>query len=167
MQTAYYVILLSGTLIFTCLIPLTVVYILYKQKRIEDIRIENRSERNLPYLYGIASTAVWCFFLWYVLKMPHCIIMMACGATIALILVAIMNYWWKISAHLSCMGALIGSVAGFSWYTGHFNLWLLPTLCFVALLLMYARLYLKAHTPMQIVCGFLLGLIITFSASLI
>jgi membrane-associated phospholipid phosphatase len=33
--------------------------------------------------------------------------------------------------------------------------------------LMYARLYLNAHTPMQVVCGFLLGLTTTFLPILI
>ena len=37
----------------------------------------------------------------------------------------------------------------------------------VSLLLMYARLYLNAHTPMQVVCGYILGLICTFIPNLI
>ena len=37
----------------------------------------------------------------------------------------------------------------------------------LALLLMYARIYLNAHTPSQVVCGFLLGLIGTFTPTLI
>ena len=37
----------------------------------------------------------------------------------------------------------------------------------LSLLLMYARIYLKAHTPMQVVCGYLLGLVFTFVPNVI
>ena len=38
----------------------------------------------------------------------------------------------------------------------------LPVVLMVlALLLMYARIYLNAHTPLQVIAGFLLGLVLT------
>ena len=124
--------------------------------------MEDREERSVPYIYAVFSAAIWCFFLWHVMKIPSFIVMMSVAATIVLGLVAVINRWWKISAHLSCFGALIGGVAGYCWYTSNFNLWLIPTLLGLALILMYSRLYLKAHTAMQVVCGFLLGMITTF-----
>jgi beta-lactamase regulating signal transducer with metallopeptidase domain len=42
-------------------------------------------------------------------------------------------------------------------------LWIL----IVSLLLMYARLYLNAHTPLQVVCGYILGIVCTFTPNLI
>ncbi len=163
LSSAYIWLLLGGTLLLTCIIPFSVILLMIRQGQLRDAYIDNKDLRLVPYIYSIAATIAWCLFLWRVMKMPAVVTLMVSGATLALVIVTVINRWWKISAHLSCMGALCGAVAGYSWYTGSFNLWLLPTLLFVALLLMYARIFLKAHTPMQTVCGFLLGLLLTFA----
>jgi len=40
-------------------------------------------------------------------------------------------------------------------------------LLLLSLLLMYARIYLDAHTPLQVVLGFLLGLVFTITPNFI
>ena len=102
------------------------------------------------------------------LRVPTYLLLTAIGATVALILVTIINRWWKISAHLSSLGGLIGGVMSFCLCTGIMpSMWLVICMFVVVLLLMYARLYLDAHTPLQVVCGLLLGLLMTFIPNLI
>lgn len=165
-STLFSVLLICGTLLLTCIIPFSIILFMIRQGTLRDAYIEDREARQTPYIYSVISTAIWCYYLWRIVHLPAFIVLMAVGATLALVAVSIINRWWKISAHLSCMGALIGSVAGWSWQTGIFSIWLLPLLFFLALILMYARLYLKAHTPMQVITGLLLGFSFTFLAAL-
>ena len=86
----------------------------------------------------------------------------------ALGIVAVVNKRWKISAHLTGFGGLTGGVLSFYLAGGMMPpTWLVGVLLGLALVLMYARLYLDAHTPMQVVGGFLLGLVMTFIPNLI
>ena len=91
----------------------------------------------------------------------------AIGAIIALVVVTLTNLKWKISAHLTGIGGLLGGVCSFALYYSTLPLGLVITILATSLILMYARLYLHAHTPLQVVCGFLLGILSTFIPNLI
>ncbi|MBR1808461.1 MAG: hypothetical protein IJ776_03640 [Paludibacteraceae bacterium] len=158
----YKVITVGGTLLLTCIIPFSIILMMIKQGQLKDAYIEDKEARLTPYLYSIFSSIAWCFYLWRVVHMPHIVCVMAIGATVALVVVTIINHWWKISSHLSTLGALIGSVAGYQYANpATFNLWLIPSLLGVSLMLACARIYLNAHTSMQTVAGLLLGLLFT------
>jgi membrane-associated phospholipid phosphatase len=81
--------------------------------------------------------------------------------------VTITNLKWKISAHLTGIGWLLGGVCSFALYYSTLPLGLVITILTASLILMYARLYLHAHTPLQVVCGLLLGILSTFIPNLI
>jgi membrane-associated phospholipid phosphatase len=85
-----------------------------------------------------------------------------CGAIGALGIVTIINHWWKISAHLTGIGGLLGGVCSFAMNYARLPLGMIIALLVVSLLLMYARIYLNAHSPMQVVCGFILGILAIF-----
>jgi membrane-associated phospholipid phosphatase len=101
------------------------------------------------------------------MKMPLFLLLVAIGAIVALLIVTIINSWWKISAHLTGIGGLLGGICSYALYSSSLPIGLICITLMLALILMYARLYLDAHTPMQVVCGFLLGLLATFVPNLI
>jgi membrane-associated phospholipid phosphatase len=101
------------------------------------------------------------------MQLPIFLLLVAIGAMVALLAVTIINHWWKISAHLTGIGGLLGGICSFAINYSTLPIALIITVLVAALLLMYARLYLNAHTPLQVVCGFLLGLLCTFIPSLI
>ena len=152
-------IAIGGTFLLTGLLPLTSILILMKQGRVTDLQIDKASERTMPYVYASVGFAFWTYFLIRILHAPLSLILVAVGATVALIAVTIINRYWKISAHLTGFGGLLGGVLCYyisvgvipSWLT--LSLWLAGTL-----VLMFARLYLQAHTPAQVAAGWLLGL---------
>ena len=109
----------------------------------------------------------WAYFVDKVLYLPTLILLIAIGAMIALVAVTVINHWWKISAHLTGIGGLLGGICSFALYYGHLPITLIIITLVWALILMYARLYLQAHTPLQVVCGLLLGLLCTFIPNLI
>jgi membrane-associated phospholipid phosphatase len=99
--------------------------------------------------------------------LPDLMLWIALGAMVALGIVTVVNRWWKISAHLTGMGGLLGGVCSYALYYSMLPSSLLVFLLLAALLLMYARIYLEAHTPLQVVCGMLVGLVSTFVPSMI
>jgi membrane-associated phospholipid phosphatase len=96
------------------------------------------------------------------LQLPIFLLLVALGAIAALLAVTIINRRWKISAHLTGIGGLLGGICSFALNYSVLPLGLIVGVLAISLMLMYARLYLNAHTPMQVVCGFLLGLLCTF-----
>lgn len=158
----YYALCLSGTFFFTILIPLCTILILMWKGKVSDIHITDGKQRTIPYLYSIVGFGCWAYFMNGIMHAPIYIVWTAIGGTLALGIVFVINYWWKISAHLTGIGGLTGGILSYCYACGQLPSMLLSILVIVALTLMYARLRLNAHTPEQVCCGYLLGLICTF-----
>ena len=155
------------TFILTALIPIILMLILWKRGSISSLHIDNATERTTPYIYTLICFGFWCYFVTEVIQLPLVWTCIAIGATVALLLVTIINHWWKISAHLTGIGGLLGGICSIAMYYSIFPI--IPICCVLALslLVMYARLHLNAHTPLQVVCGYLLGILCTFLPNLI
>lgn len=156
-------IAILGTLLLTCILPITAIWILIRRGEVKDLEIANAGERTMPYIYSIMGFGFWCYLMIAILEVPLSIRYVALGATLALAVIAFVNRYWKISAHLTGLGGLIGGIMSYclgisaipTW--GTYVLWL----C-ISLVLMYARVRLKAHTPAQVCAGWLLGICFTF-----
>lgn len=152
-----------GTFILTCLLPMSAIWLLIRRGQVADIQIANASERTMPYIYTLSGFAFWSYLIISILKAPLFLGYVAVGATVAIGLIALINRFWKISAHLTGMGGLFGGIMSYclaicatpTW--GTFIGWLV-----FALVLMYARLRLDAHTPAQVCAGWLLGISCTY-----
>lgn len=155
------------TFILTALIPITAIMIRVRRGKVADLYITNPAERTVPYLYTAVGFGFWCYLLTSVLRAPVFIDVVAIGATLALIGLLLINRRWKISAHLTGMGGLVGGVMSHSLATQQTVLWLPLVLMVLSLLLMYARIYLRAHDPLQVIAGFLFGLGMTFIPNMI
>ena len=151
-----------GTFVLTALIPIVLIIILWRQGRISSLHITNPKERTVPYLYSTACIGFWCYFVSNTTHLPKVWLFIALGATVALLAVTFINRWWKISAHLTSMGGLLGGLISMGLYYNIVPTSLVIAVLTLSLLLMYARLYLDAHTPMQVICGYLLGILCTF-----
>ena len=101
----------------------------------------------------------WIYFLISYVQLPLLLITISLCVIITLIAVTIINRTWKISAHLTGIGGLLGGICTYAFYAENVPYLLMFIVLMLALFLMYARLYLKAHTPLQVVGGFLLGLL--------
>ncbi|MBR6117107.1 MAG: hypothetical protein IKP93_06485 [Paludibacteraceae bacterium] len=155
------------TFILTALIPITAIMIRVRRGKVTDLYISDPAQRTVPYIYTAVGFGFWCYLLAKVLQAPLFIDLVAIGATLALIGVMLINRRWKISAHLTAMGGLVGGVMSHSLATQQTMLWLPLALMLLSLLLMYARIYLRAHDPLQVIAGFLFGLCMTFLPNMI
>lgn len=156
-----------GTFVFTCLLPLSVILVMIHRGNLTDIYIRNANQRTMPYIYSTICYGFWTYFCWQVMHLPLFIILTAAGATVALLLVLLINRTWKISAHLAALGGLFGGMMSFSLSTGISATWSLIGCSVAALVLMFARVYDESHTPLQVVCGYLLGTMATFLPNLV
>lgn len=163
----YILVSIVATFVITAIIPLVLMLILWKRGSISSLHIDNAQERTTPYIYTIICYGFWCYLVMEILHMPVVWLIIAIGATCALLAVAIINYWWKISAHLTAIGGFLGGICSLALYYSALPLSLIISILIISLLLMYARIYLKAHTPAQVVWGYLLGLLFTFTPNLI
>ena len=152
-----------STFILTCVLPITAIWMLIRRGVVTDLQIEDAGERTMPYIYTIFGFGCWSYLMISILHTPACIAFTTIGGTVAIGLIAIINRWWKISAHLTGLGGLVGGVM--SYYMGHGMMpsWgLIACLSLLSLALMYARVGLGAHTPAQVSAGWLLGITATF-----
>lgn len=159
----WYATVIAGTFILTCLIPFSALFLLWGGD-IKKAYMHDKESRRIPYVYGLASATSWCLFLHFVLGMPKIVGWTAIGATISLLQVTLINYRWKISAHMTMMGVLLGGVLAYCWYMTAFPYLLWAGILLASWLVMWARLYLDEHTETEITGGYLLGLTVTFLA---
>ena len=167
LPNAYIWVAIVGTLVITALIPIVLLLILWKRGNISSLHIDNAKERTTPYVYSLICYGFWCYFVGVTLHMPLVWLVVAIGSTCALLAVTIINHWWKISAHLTGMGGLLGGICSLALYYSALPTTLIIITLTISLLLMYARLYMNAHTPAQVIAGYLLGILFTFIPNLI
>lgn len=147
---------------FTFLLPVLNLLILYKLNYVSSLKIEEQGERTFP----LIMTALCYFGLFYMIydfNIWPAVKLFILGGGICILFTAIINVWWKISAHMMGIGGLFGVLLAICYYMQ------MPVLTAISLCLLvagcigFARLYLKSHTPSQVYVGFILGSIVQFS----
>ncbi len=116
----------------------------------------NNRERLVP----IVFTLIPYFFSFYFLRklpIPGVVPMYMLAASVTIVLTLIVTIWWKISIHMVGIGGLAGLIFSFSLLFQAEVLVFLVLTIFVAGLVGWARLTLKAHNPPQVYTGFVLG----------
>jgi hypothetical protein len=138
--------------------PLSFMFFLLKTKVIRSFALETKEERTIPYL----MTGVFYYFIFYLFKeigLPPLYFVFILNTTLLVFITLLINFWWKISAHMIAIGAVIGCISGISI---KLNLELTPFIAglfLVAGLTGFARLKLNAHNNSQLYVGFFTGLI--------
>jgi hypothetical protein len=144
---------------FSFVFPALNILVLYKLKRLPSLSLSNPSERTFPYI----MTSMFYFGLFYLLKDVNIwneLKLLVLGGGIAILFCALINLKTKISAHMTGVGGLLGSLISLS-YIIRFDMTLFYIMAIiVAGIVGAARLYLKEHRPAQIYSGFALGLFV-------
>ncbi|MFN2461824.1 MAG: phosphatase PAP2 family protein [Candidatus Velthaea sp.] len=142
-------VLLFNSAFFTSIGPMLFIFALYATDHISDLDMSIRDERQ-----KVFSAFVIFYFLGALdLALIHApTIMIATMAAYAAssLLVQLITRWWKISTH--ALG-ITAPIVALMYLFGHEPLPFLILIPIVG----WARVYLKAHTPLQVVAGTLLG----------
>lgn len=148
--------------VFSFLFPVLNIYLLYKLKRLPSLVLSNQNDRTFPYI----MTALFYFGLFYLLmdiNIWNTVKIFIVGGGLAILLTAIINLKYKISAHMVGIGGMLGVLISVSYLIKFdFTLFYIAVII-IAGLIAFARLSLKEHEPSQIYSGFLLGLIVQTS----
>jgi len=166
LSPAYYALAIGGTLFFTCLVPLIVLLLLIHSGHVHNLDVTDPRERTVPYIYTLISIGFWCYFL-KIIHLPQFMFWSAVASAVVLLLVTFITPYWKISVHLSSMGGAVAMLWAICMHCGVMSNWVIPVALIASWLLMLSRIRLEAHTPLQTVCGFLLGLFVVLTPNII
>ena len=155
-----------GTFIFTGLLPALPIWLMMKRGEVNDLFISKREERTMPYLFSFMAYVFWALFMWRTLQFPMFIVAMGMGSAVSIFIIVIINLKWKISAHAAGMGGLCGSVFGVCYRTAINPVGFIALILLISGLVAFSRLELKAHTPGQVLAGFVVGFIMVFTPGL-
>ncbi len=150
-------LLLSGLVFLTTiLLPLLIVFLLYRLKMVKSFYLESREER----IYPLLAVAVFYYLTYYLLKsFPISFIFSyyMLGSTFLTILAMIISFYRKISLHMIGIGGMLGLLMGLSLNLSLDLTWFVIAAIILGGFLGFARIQSNSHKPSEIYSGFLVG----------
>ena len=140
-------------------LPLLLIMVMLKLKIIESLEMRTKQERALPLLI----TAGFFYLTYHFLRQaPHFALFnfFMLGSALLAIISLLINYFHKISLHMTGLGGLFGAFTGFSLVLGYNYTILITVIVLLSGLVGFARLQLKTHTESEIYTGFVLGFVV-------
>ena len=138
---------------FISLGPMLYVFWLYATDRISDLEMSVRSEREMVFTTFVIFDALGAAALWLV-HAPRLMIAAMLGYLVSTLVVQYITRYWKISTHA------IGITAPLTALTLIYGRQPLPFMVLIPMVC-WARVYLRAHTVMQVVAGVALAVATT------
>jgi hypothetical protein len=142
--------------ITTGLLPALTALLMARLGIISSAKMNQREERLWPFVI----TALFYYLAYYLLKqldISAIYVVVMLGAFTSVVLALVVSTLWKISVHMIGMGGMTGAFTALS-----LQLMLDIPLLIVVLIAMsgltgFARLKLQAHTPLQVLAGYISG----------
>ncbi len=156
------------TAAFNVVIPVVAILILKKMNLIDDIGLNGRKERLIPYIITIICLVSTGIFLWFK-HAPEWLVMFFAGGAVAGLINLLINFWWKISAHaagLAGIVALLLRIIHDGFPQQGVIIWLIVAII-ISGLVGSARVWLGRHTVMQVLAGFLVGFLSVFFMTMV
>jgi membrane-associated phospholipid phosphatase len=146
-------VLLFNSAFFTSIAPMLFIFYLYATDRVSDLDMSIRTERERVFIAFVVFYALGALDLWIIHAPAIMTASMAAYAVSSLVVQWITRYW-KISTHaLGITAPLIALTVLFGQRPAPFYV-LIP-------LVGWSRVYLRAHTLLQVVAGTLLAVVTT------
>jgi hypothetical protein len=142
-------------------IPLLFVPIVWLYAKITQLEFSEKQKR----LALLFPTSLVYFFTAYHVSAHNPLLLinayiMACSVLMALAFCV--SIFWRISLHAIGVGGFLALVIQLSVYEYFFAFTLIPAALVVAGLVLSARLYVQAHTVLQVLVGCALGMAVVF-----
>jgi len=137
---------------FVCLVPVLLVFLLYKKGLVKDMHMSDIKQRRLPYLVSIfgALIVIICIGLF---KGPKLLGTLALSNLVGLLILFVINYYWLISSHMASISMaafLLGIYFGIKVLIFTFPL---------IIIVFWARYIQGRHSFLQLVAGMSAGII--------
>lgn len=144
--------------IVTFIFPVMVILFFRSTNVIRSLYQLSRQERKFPYVTTIAFYLM-AYYLLKNVQISPIFHYFTFGATVLSMAVFVVNFFWKISAHMIAIGGITGMLLGLAFTGIVGNPYLVVVSVFIAGIIGFARLQLKGNTHAQIYSGFLLGVL--------
>jgi len=149
--------------ITTFIIPALSILGLRSTLTISSMKLRNRSERVLPFAFITIFYGITTYLFHSKIEINDLILTIFIAASLLVALLTIITIFFKISVHAAGAGCMLGFMLSLMLLFPEGNLmWALVSIVLIAGLILSARLYLDAHTPVEVYSGFTLGLFISF-----
>lgn len=158
--------------ILTVVAPLLSLLIMYANKMITSLTLEKREERIYPFV--LISFYYLLAYIYMRTKVPveyqhPALVGFLFGVLVLFLTCFIINFYVKVSLHAAAMYGFAGMLMGYSQTqlainpeAGPTNLFIILYVLILAGIVSAARIYLKAHTLVEVVFGSIIGFMILF-----
>ena len=163
LQKSSFLQVLAVIFIVSFIIPAISIGTLRLSNFITDFKLQNRNQRITPFFFITCFYGISAYMFYSKLNLNNLIFLIFATTTILLLILTIITFFWKISIHGAGIGGTIGFIIALSYAypISHFALFF-SVIVVVAGLIIYARLTLNAHTPLQVYSGVTLGFTMCF-----
>ena len=144
--------------LFTVLLPTVLIHLYRRYHGWTLIQLGNKERRMVPYVISILCYFACAYWMDY-MHIPHFMSNIVTAALFIQIVCALINVWWKISAHMAAIGGVAGALFVFAEVFGFNPVWWHCLVFVVAGILGTSRMILRQHTLLQVVVGFLVGIV--------
>ena len=146
-----------ATVIMTIIIPILSYFMFKNLGLVSEIHLKNVKERKYPLLFQMLFTLLILnvVFEGYELPEIHFFFVGVLGASLSAFILVLFNF--KASLHMVGLSGVLLFVIGLSIHFNYNLLWLLMSGILVCGATATARLEVKAHTPIDLLIGFIVG----------
>lgn len=140
------------------IMPILLFVLLKRLGFIDDLGLNGRKERLIPYIITIVGYLLTAWFMTGK-GAPLWMSLFFYGGAVAAAINLVINMWWKISAHAAGVAGLIALLLHIShqgMVSPQIFIWLILSIA-VAGLLGTARVWLERHTVWQVLAGYTVG----------
>lgn len=145
--------------ITTALLPLFVVVARKALGFSPSILLERSDDRHIPYIVT-ACAYLFGYYLFLRIGSPPPLIAYMLASASIMVLMLIINFFTKISAHATSLGAITGTLIACQAASDYDVRLMMVVIFLLSGITASARLALEAHSRMQIYTGFLMGLFV-------
>lgn len=149
-------VLTAMVFLTTILLPLFIVFLLYRMKVVKSFYLKSREER----IYPLLATAVFYYLTYFLLKRFSISFIFSyymLGSTFLTILAMIISFYRKISLHMIGIGGMVGLLMGLSLSLNLDLTWFVVAAILLGGFIGFARIQSNSHKPSEIYSGFLVG----------
>lgn len=151
-------------LMTTFLIPLMGILLLSFTNSISSVNMINRKERFVPFLFNSLFYIATTYLFWEKFQFPSLVSYILISITLSIIVLTIITFFWKISAHSIASAGACGIYFALLLNDDTSQLYLGLALFFALTgFVASARLKLQCHDSKQVWAGLLLGFLLNFS----
>jgi hypothetical protein len=156
------------SIVFVCtfFIPLMFILFLRYQEIINNIHMKERKDRYIPIIISF-FLFVFCFYLIRRIEIPGMFYSFMLGGLITLLVTFFITIRFRISMHMVGLGGLAALIIFIAFYLKvNLSFYLILVILFAGIT-GTARLHLKAHTPVEVYTGFIMGFAVVLATMMI